>query len=102
MSRHQITVRSATDTSGDEALERRLQLAVAGAAALECESEVRSRGPRPLGELIVVGLREIEDALVVAEHQRQELRVAVELEGAHDERVEVPGKEVGEVERRRL
>src|SRR5436189_129747 len=84
--RHQITVSSAGTGACllDEALERRPELAVARAPALEGEAEVVGGLTRPLVQGGVVGLREVDEPPVVAEHLREELRVEIELEAADD------------------
>ena len=46
----------------------------------------------------VVGLGEVDEPAVVAEVERQQLRVAVETEAGEDDRVELAGQEVGQVE----
>src|SRR6185436_10595409 len=102
MSRHQMTVSSGTGGLCDEALERRAEVAVAGSPTLVGEPEIGRGILGPAVESSVVGLREVHEPAVVAEHHRLELRVPVEPEAAHDERLEVTGEEVGQVEGRGL
>src|SRR6476660_1465687 len=96
MSRHQMTVSSGTRGLRDEALERRAEVTVAGPAPLVRKPEIGGGVLGATVEVGVVGLREVHEPAVVAEHHREQLRVTVEPEAAHDERLEVPGEEVGQ------
>src|SRR4249919_3344666 len=86
----------------DEAREGRRQPAVAGPAAFERKAEQGRAFLGPLVERQVVCLREIDDAAVVPEDVADQLWIPIEPEGPADERLEVPDKEVREVERARL
>ena len=50
----------------------------------------------------IVGLGEVDEPAVVAEVDRQQLGMAVEAEAGDDDRVELAGQEVGQVERAEL
>ena len=50
------------------------------------------------GQLGIVGLGEVDEPAVVAEVHRQQLGMAVEAEAGADDRVELAGQEVGQVE----
>src|SRR4029077_2071675 len=76
--------------------DRRAELAEAGPPQLEREAETLRGPPRGRDELRVVRLGEIHEPSVVAEVDRQELRMAVEPEPADDESVRVADEEVGE------
>ena len=79
------------------------QLAVARVAVLERKPSRSARAGGPCAEQVrIVGLGEVDDAPVVAEVHRLELRVAVDPEAADHEPLEVAGEEVGQPERRRL
>ena len=66
------------------------------------EAEPIGRRARSRTEVVVVGLCEIQEASVVPEILRQQLRMSVEPQAADHERVEVPGEEVREIEGGRL
>src|SRR5206468_6923112 len=102
MSRHQMTVSSGTGSRLDEAGERGKEVAVAGAALVVCETEPVGGGPCPRAKVFVFSLREVEEATVVPEVLGEKLRMPVEPEATDDDRIEMSGEEVGEVEGRGL
>src|ERR1700754_1793259 len=67
MSRHHTTVSCGGRSAIDEPFERRCKLAVPGPAPLEGDAEIVGRCPRAFRKTVVVGLREVEHALVVPE-----------------------------------
>ena len=89
--------------SCDGVLDGRGEVAVAGRPALEGEAEAVGGGAaRASVQLRVVGLGEVDEPAVVAEVDRQQLGMAVEAEAGDDDRVELAGQEVGQVERAEL
>ena len=80
-------------------LDRRPEVAVAGQAALEGEAKVLGGGRGTRGELRIVCLGEIDETAVVAEVERQQLRMAIQAKAGQDDRLELAGQEVGQVER---
>ena len=80
-------------------LDGRCELAVAGRPALVGEAEPVGGGLGAPVELRIVGLGQVHEPAVVAEVQRQELGMPVEAEAGQDDRLELAGQEVGQVER---
>src|SRR5436190_3695895 len=80
----------------------RRKFAVAGGATFEGETEPIGRGTGTVGEVVVVGLGEVDQAPVVPEVRVAQLRMTIEAEPGHDDRVELAGKEVRQVERSEL
>src|SRR5690242_7907859 len=78
------------------------EVAVAGEAIVEFEAEPRGGGPRLLKALGMLELREIDQALVVAEIDRLQLGMTVDAEPLDDEPLEMADEEVGEKEAARL
>src|SRR5512135_3754681 len=88
--------------TGGDRRDGRTELAVADLPSLEAQAEASGAPPRPQRELGIVGLGEVDDPTVVAEVERQELRVGIQAKTPDDQAVEVPGQEVGQVEGPRL
>src|SRR4029078_288980 len=99
MSRQKMIVSSGMRSHVDELDERRLQLAVAGAPLLVLEPEEYRRCTGAPPQIVVVGLGQVDEPLVVAEPQRDQLWVCVELERPHDQRLEMAREEIGQVVR---
>jgi hypothetical protein len=74
------------------------EVAEPGRPALEGEPESVGSGLGARGQLRVVALGEVHEPAVRAEVVGQQLRVAVEPEPGPDDRVELAGQEVGQVE----
>src|SRR4029078_13732338 len=70
-----------------------------GGWVLEGESEPIGRPAGHREQVWVVGLRQVDDAPVVVEVDRLELRVAVDAEAPDDQPLDVAGEEVGQPER---
>ena len=70
-----------------------------GEPAFEGEAEPVGGGLGLGGRFGIVELGEMDDAAVVAEIVVAQLREAVEAEPLDDQRVEMPGEEVGQIER---
>ena len=114
MSRHQIVIsvairRPSGARCRDERVQcprrrapRRTELAESHEPAFEREAEPIGRGLGPRRQPRVVGLGQEDEAPVVAEVERQQLGVTVQPQSADDQPLEVPGEEVGQVERARL
>src|SRR4029079_3211037 len=101
MSRHQM-IESMGAMSGGSCygvLDGRGEIAETGHAALEREPQAGRGGLGPLREIRVVRLGEVDEPAGVAEVIGQQLRVAVGPESRPDDRVELAGQEVGQVER---
>src|SRR5262245_60535190 len=96
MSRHQMTVSSGSFRCLHEPCQRGHEVAVPGAPLDVLETEALGCRLGTRAKVLVVRLREVEQALVVAEVLREQLRVPVEPEPSDHDRVEVPGEEVGE------
>lgn len=79
-------------------LDEGLELAHAGGDTLEGEAEAPGGRLGLGGQRRIVALGQIDEPSVVAEIERLELRVAVEAEALDDQRLELPGQKVGEVE----
>ena len=89
-------------TAAGKCRERRCELAEPGEAPLEGQTKAQRARLGACRQRGIVGLREVDESPVVAEVQGQQLRVAIQAEAANDQSVEVPGEEIGEVERARL
>src|SRR6478736_5299939 len=103
MSRHQMIDRlGISGGSCDGVLDGRGEVPEAGEPAFEGEPEPVGGCLGAGGQLRIVGLGEVDQPAVVAEVHRQQLRVAVEAEARDDDRFELAGEEVGQVERPQL
>src|SRR3546814_6171613 len=74
------------------------QFAVPGRAELEGKAQAVGSGAGPGGEGRVVGLGEIHEPAVMAEHHVPQVRMPVEAQALHDQAVEVAGQVVGQEE----
>src|SRR3954468_2780818 len=99
MSRHQM-IESVGGMSGGSygCSDGCIEIAETCLTPFEREAEPVGRRLRALGQPGIVGLGEVDDAPVVLEVHRQQLRVTVEAEARPDDRVELAGEEVGQVE----
>ncbi len=74
------------------------ELAHAGAHPLIGQPEPLCRRPGLGVERRIVALRQMDEPLVVAEIDRQQLGMPIETEPADHQRLELPGEEIGEIE----
>jgi hypothetical protein len=98
MSRQNTTIRSAIVLSACGGLHEVLEHPVADRHVLELQAEFVCGRPRTLQADRIVGLGEVHDAAIIAEIERQELRMTVDAQALPDQRVELPGQEVGQPE----
>src|SRR3954465_3168785 len=77
---------------------RRAELTEADESPLERDAEPARRRFGARRQFGIVRLREVDEAAVVAEVEREQLRVPVEAEASDYEPVEVPNEEVRQVE----
>ena len=84
------------------ALEKCADPVEAGEAALIGEAEPFGRRLGLRVQIGIVELRQMDHSAVIAEVIVAQLRKPVEAEAANDERVEMAGEKIGEVERARL
>ncbi len=78
------------------------EVAVAGPSPFEGKPQPPGRPPGGGHQRGIVGLGQVDEAVVVAEVDREKLRVPVQAEAGDHQPVEVAGQEVGQEERRRV
>ena len=81
-----------------ERLQERRNPSEPGEAARIGEAEALGGGARPESRLRIVELGQMDDPPVGAEIAVAQVREAVEAEALDDQRIEMPGEEVGEIE----